>query len=602
MGDPDGCFNMAAAVAVFLALASCCEGVRGTAWKHVFSEVTADVLHPDMFEARHMGSLKGHFNAPVFQDLNGDGVLDLFTANHAVNVADWDLALGQMQASGLPRYQSALKNLTTWMDEPLDGNDDFHASAFADIDGDSLMDLFVTTGASRGTSTLPKSDSIVLWGDGTASEPHFVGGRRAARDASINGNGGRARFAYVLDANRDGLPDIFLANLARNDDLNYPGELRINQGGRWFAMDTGMREYVETMVVHDVNMDRVADEVVMLRAACAPGSVNECFCSTRTEGSLGVFRWSSLLRRMVEAPQDFGELAPGSKSIQRGDFDGDGFVDLVMSKDKELWFFLSSNRTANYSLQLGEPERVDMDRSVNIIRVADFDLDGTDDMLVIWKLVPGRDMHDFSLFTQSETGWEEVAASAEGQGLTLGDLGNQVPHMCEQEGLPGSKIWTCNQEDGPGDKPVHPKGISIVDFNNDGFQDVVIAYSAGPVLFYMNNLASVGHTFLHVRLLASNGTAGTMGATVTLEASQMGANNATTVQVRELTSAGCDGDMMGSRDERIVFGLGARGVPLSLNVYWPPPSKAVSTIGAELLAAHVLGSMEEPLVVYQSSA
>ena len=180
-------------------------------------------------------------------------------------------------------------------------------------------------------------------------------------------------------------------------------------------------------------------------------------------------------------------------------------------------------------------------------------------------------------------------------------------HEGDEEQACGSKTicawvakWGCDNDDGTdrwrcccGDRvpkakwggggsdsndPIENFGVSVVDWNNDGYIDVSLGYKAGGKQLLMQNqfgdlLAEAdkpAHRFLALRLVGTRSNTAAVGATVLLEADGFGPNgDQTLLQMREVNSASHENDWWGTRDERIIFGLGPRGRPTKLAVRWP---------------------------------
>ena len=128
------------------------------------------------------------------------------------------------------------------------------------------------------------------------------------------------------------------------------------------------------------------------------------------------------------------------------------------------------------------------------------------------------------------------------------------------------------------DDPIENFGVSVIDWNNDGYIDVSLGYKAGGKQLLMQNqfgklLEEAGkpaHRFLALRLVGTRSNTAAVGATVLLEADGFGPNgDQTLLQMREVNSASHENDWWGTRDERIIFGLGPRGRPTKLAVRWP---------------------------------
>ena len=83
------------------------------------------------------------------------------------------------------------------------------------------------------------------------------------------------------------------------------------------------------------------------------------------------------------------------------------------------------------------------------------------------------------------------------------------------------------------------------------------------------DLSTLPLRYLKVQLVGTKSNPHAIGATVILECEGMGADGKTLVQMREMNSASHETDWWGTRDDRLIFGLGSAGTPTKLTVRWP---------------------------------
>ena len=108
---------------------------------------------------------------------------------------------------------------------------DRHGCAVADVNHDTLPDIFCAVGASHGTDT--KSNELWMQrADGSFTN-------RAGAYHVVDPYG-RSRGAVFFDANKDGWPDLFVANYyPRPDGLPTPNRFYLNIGGTHFESPSG---------------------------------------------------------------------------------------------------------------------------------------------------------------------------------------------------------------------------------------------------------------------------------------------------------------------------------------------------------------------------
>ena len=107
------------------------------------------------------------------------------------------------------------------------------------------------------------------------------------------------------------------------------------------------------------------------------------------------------------------------------------------------------------------------------------------------------------------------------------------------------------------------QGVSVVDLNNDGFLDLMPCSTRCRV--YLNR--GTGNSYIAFRLVGTISNEYGIGATVLL-AWRAEPAGAVRLQLRELNAVSSGGaSRFGSIDHRLVFGLGAAGVPVRVEVH-----------------------------------
>lgn len=224
------------------------------------------------------------------------------------------------------------------------------------------------------------------------------------------------------------------------------------------------------------------------------------------------------------------------------------------------------------------------------MRIADLDLNGQQELLIQCFTVKDGSPPSHRLYTGKKDYWtlnEDVD--------WLGDLYNTTavhPALSQMEGAcdgvlttyPGFLRKGCeefirpDEYDGGHYKTARSMGMSVVDWNNDGFMDIALSYDFGNMLMMRNNFAfatdSSRNRFLAIKLKGTKSNVYGVGATLLLEVSNMGDEQDDTVTMfREVNTASHETDWFGTKDDRIVFGLGSTGTPSRLTIKWPVTRK-----------------------------
>ena len=99
---------------------------------------------------------------------------------------------------------------------------------------------------------------------------------------------------------------------------------------------------------------------------------------------------------------------------------------------------------------------------------------------------------------------------------------------------------------------------------NDGYADIFLSHKKGLNVFLENAGRKVfGNTYISFRLQGTVSNFEAIGTTLVLTMLDG------RVQLREHNAESFEADAHGSREPRIIFGLGKAGIPMSLEVRWP---------------------------------
>ncbi len=268
----------------------CQQKVTETCPHGTFKDVTAKVFgrrdsSDYWYEWLHSGKSYLHTGAPIFTDVNGDGIMDYFNPMHGQPPRfpfknRMELGIGSLDSNGVYSLRKVSERIKCTDAVPcFDQWSDTHGPNMVDLDGDGILDIYISNGGGEfltGTKWHDKFDNWLFWGskqiDSDTNEEItiFKGGRDAARAAGVAMKLGRGRFNYIFDANGDGLLDIFCSNSRRVSNEIRPGILLLNQGNRTWKEDTRVMEYARTMMITDANGDGIADDFLVNRSFCYP--------------------------------------------------------------------------------------------------------------------------------------------------------------------------------------------------------------------------------------------------------------------------------------------------------------------------------------------
>jgi hypothetical protein len=569
-------------------------------------------------------------------DINGDGFADMLSHHHVGGYtgsvgAFWDLALSSENRNkdvtytagkvdiaykarirdasevGLTDVQSDIKLNCMEKKNIVDGSivdefkcldyPDFHGSAVLDFDRDGKLDMFVAIGGGGGFGTGVGIESMLFWGETNPNETSpksdlsFAGGRGALLDAGLSsGRPQRTYGVYFADFNNDGYLDFFPINKYRKEandlDDDAPGNIYMNRGAldpRRFDIHLEVSQFASSAILTDFDQDGFANEFLIFERTCVNDEPN---CVTRPRAF--VYKWDAT----VDALAQIWRSTSFSKntnlvSSASGDFNGDGLTDIVILTEKEgkgklqfLYSLEGGELLGGTSLTVQFPEDCSPRHS---IRAADFDLNGTLDLFVLCE----QGTH--VIFQQSSPGgiWSTWGNK------TLGPLGDPEQSSASTQAYYdrcfGDSLDQCESdaeelemiENKIGNKYKTPvgQGVTVFDYNNDGFVDLFVT-SRGGLNTLFENKGVPGNKYVSFKLQGTTSNIYGIGAILLLTWNN-GVGTEEKIQLWEHNAQSFETDGFGSRDSRIVFGLGETGVPLKLEVRWP--SGIVSTVAEDML-------------------
>ena len=368
----------------------------------------------------------------------------------------------------------------------LELRENFGGIAVADFNSDGLTDIAVGTNLTEDRRLVDTRVSIF---EQRADSPgSFLSPRHFDNDANDN----LSRLLVAADCQRNGLPDLFVANWNEGgfrllmNDTAQPGTLLPS-----VHYDAGSAEstFGRSLAIGDIDADGFPDIVV------ATDDTVRWF--PQNAGNLGTYM----------PPRLIGE---GRKDVQVGDINGDGVPDVVTlgaDGDVSESFLIHFNNT-NSPGQFLATHRLNTGDFADYVGVADYDSDGRADIAVGMTHVTNDYSYQglVSVFRQIAPGVfiKSAAIRTNGMGTTdvfeTADLdGEEFPALVFQVGseVHGSvvQIMELNAAGAlsiqlelavPVDPDNYSSGsgrLSIGDLNNDALNDIVLIHKGVYVFF-----------------------------------------------------------------------------------------------------------------------
>jgi enediyne biosynthesis protein E4 len=420
-----------------------------------------------------------------------------------------------------------------WAGPSLNGG---HGAMWADVDGDSLPDLYLPLIFS---DTLP---DLLL---------HNKGNGRFAEEGAQRGiadpDGGSHGAAWC-DLDNDG--DYDLINGTTFDDGSgiHNNVLRNDGNGRFREVKPAALEsrQEETRAFISFDMDRDGDLDLFgvsnyQGSADPPDERNEVY---RNDGN---FKFASITG---------GDLvtAPAGQGATDTDFDGDGDIDVLAANRTGPVNILRNDGRGNFTLT--DPASIGIRHPAEDgVTSADVDNDGDLDLLLTSSGGRGHLYRNdgSSRFVHAQS-FSEPAGYMGGfadldndRDLDLYFAGDAKIFLNDGGGnfSPGPAVPVAGKND--------PRGVAFADIDNDGDLDFAFGDKRANRNYILRNNLQGGGNWLKIRLIAANGQAGAFGAkTLMYPAGQAGGP---LLAMRE-SQSNCG--YLGQNDPVLHFGLGQR--------------------------------------------
>jgi hypothetical protein len=367
------------------------------------------------------------------------------------------------------------------------------------------------------------------------------------------------RAGLPADVNGDGNLDLFLGGGA-----GFLDRLLISDGTGWFRDATSKAGITDTptetngAAFFDYDLD---------------GDLDLFICRWETENALYRNNGDETFTDVAREAGVAGPLTARTSAVAVGDFNNDGFPDLyVVNSDQASNFLYRNNQNGTFN-DVTDEAKVRLDQNNKSAEWGDFNNDGRLDLFVV------RRSTENVLFIQNADGQftyagrqANVATTGDGFAMTLADFDNDGYLDILTAYNSGSAKLQLNNGDGTfmetGETAgftsmVSPRGIAACDYDQDGDQDIIITDEDGPGRLYTNQAVNqnVNH-WLKINLKGRGGNAEAIGAKVQVLSGGK-------KQIREVQV----GTGYGNRNSTTVhFGLGINRTVDELRVFWPTGS------------------------------
>ena len=286
----------------------------------------------------------------VVADLDGDGVLDLGAGAGGELPGTGSLAIFHGRGDG------TFVGISQYFTGHLNAAEDVAAG---DLDGDGKLDLVTCTEAANGGLSDGAATVFLGAGDGTFSSP---------RD--FDSGGGQPRAVAIADLNGDRMMDMVVGNLTVHGFINPSLGVLLGRGGAAFdpvkTYSVGGLGDVHALTTGQLDADRAPDLIMSVRRESTAAVSRVGIFASHGDGtfaSLQVMPWEGYL-------------------LATGDFDKDGFTDLVTTGDDAHFDIRRSLGDGTFASPVSYDPTSSKAPYLPAAAVADFDHDGRDDLVV----------------------------------------------------------------------------------------------------------------------------------------------------------------------------------------------------------------------------
>lgn len=250
----------------------------------------------------------------VLADFNGDGITDIFIADHGQDVEPWP---GYHNTLVLSTPDGRLVDAAANIPQQPDYS---HSAAAADIDGDGDIDLYI--GNTWGEARIPPE----IWlNDGTGI---FTVDRERLPPDQANLELNKYTASAFADVNNDDAPDLILGA----DETTSDSVVLLNDGSGYFSLLPGALPAkpldpgnIGTYIVSDdINRDGYQDLIISYALGWGPSAWEGRVLQILVNNGDGTFR-DETDTRLPQSNYD----SPWIMAITLHDFDRDGDLDII---------------------------------------------------------------------------------------------------------------------------------------------------------------------------------------------------------------------------------------------------------------------------------
>ncbi|MGH9441873.1 MAG: CRTAC1 family protein [Thermoanaerobaculia bacterium] len=459
--------------------------------------------------------------------------------------------------------------------------------AWLDFDNDGWLDLFVVQ-----SGKLPEGDSGRLFrNNGNGSFTDVTA--KAGLGTKIFGMG-----AAAADYDNDGFTDLYVTGYGRNVLYHNNGDGTFSdvtdragvRGSAW-STSAAWADFDGDGLL-DLVVARYVDTTPEPSFFCGDRSINRRdYCDPQLYPPAPMLLFHNngdgTFRDILES-SGVAAIKGKSLGIVASDLDGDGRPDIYVANDTMINFLfknLGSNRFEDASLTSGAGVNLNGRPQGGMgVEAGDLDGDGRIDLVVTnfeSEINSNfRNLGDLVFEDASaSSGFGGASFAFSGFGLNLADFGNrgsldafvanghvldhpklQVATRAERPFLMWNDGRGHFEERGcgaPFARPLVGRGSAAGDFDNDGFPDLAVSNSGGPLELLHNGGNS--NAWIGVQLRGTRSNREGIGAFLILETDRG-------TQVREVKSGG---SYLSSGDPRVLFGLGNGARVRKLEIRWP---------------------------------
>ena len=497
-------------------------------------------------------------------------------------------------------------------------------AALLDYDNDGYLDVLVVNGAA--IPSLQK-ESPKYWNrlyhnnrDGTFTD--------VTEEAGVAGVGYGMGVA-VGDYDNDGLPDIYVVNVGRNQLLHNNGNGTftdvtdkagvaggILDGKKMWSVSAAWLDYnndglldlfVSNYCKWEVNKDPYCGPTPKLRAYCHPNNYADLPNTLYRNNGDGTFT-------DVSAETGIAKYVGKGMGVAIADYDGDGFMDIFVANDNHP-NFLFHNRGGKKFEEVALESGVAYAQSGSALSgmgvdFKDVDNDGLAD---IWhtavenesfplfhnigggqfveqtsqaQLAVTRTMSGWGngIFDFDNDGWKDLFVARSNVLDNIAQFGNrkyEEPNSVLRN-LGKGKFEDVSSGAGPDFQVAAPhRGVAFGDLDNDGRVDAVVTVLNGS-LRYFHNISKNNNHWIILRLVGKKSNRMGLGAQVriTTDDGKVQYNQATTAVGYASAS-----------DSRVHFGLGGSRTIHKVEITWP---SGIRQVLSDVPSDHIL-KVEEQL-------